>query len=65
MGGGYAGWLLTREALMREVLTDTERFVSGGELLDHRPRPAADPARTEPAHQQRYRKVLEPFFKPS
>ena len=65
MGGGYAGWLLTRKSLMREVLTDTERFVSGGDLLSiiGLDQPLI-PLELNPPHQQRYRKVLEPFFAP-
>ncbi len=66
MGSGYAGWLVTREAIQREVLTDSNRFVSGGELLKiigiDQP---LIPLELNPPHQQRYRKVLEPFFAPS
>ncbi len=66
MGSGYAGWLVTREAIQREVLTDTERFVSGGALLSiigiDQP---LIPLELNPPQQQRYRKVLEPFFAPS
>lgn len=66
MGSGYAGWLVTRDAIQREVLTDTDRFYSGGELLkiigiDH----PLIPIELNPPQQQRYRKVLEPFFAPS
>src|SRR5262245_48344239 len=30
MGSDRSGWLVTRHALIREVLSDTDRFVSGG-----------------------------------
>lgn len=65
MGSGYAGWLVTREAIQREVLTDTDKFVSGGALLSiigiDQP---LIPLELNPPQQQRYRKVLEPFFAP-
>ncbi len=68
LGGGTAGWLLTRYDLVREVLSDTENFISGGgepmmstiglnfPLI---------PIELNPPQQQRYRKVLEPFFAPA
>jgi len=68
MGGGRSGWLVTRYDLMREVLSDTVNFVSGGESsllsaigLDM----PLIPLELNPPHQQRYRKVLEPFFAPA
>jgi cytochrome P450 len=68
MGGGQSGWIVTRYALMREVLTDTENFMSGGEGNLLRPI-GIDwpliPLELNPPQQQRYRKVLEPFFAPA
>ena len=66
--GRRAGWLPTRYATMREILADTDNFASGGEqgmmstiglgwkLI---------PLELDPPEQQRYRKVLEPFFSPA
>ena len=68
LGGGRPGWLLTRYALIREILSDTENFMSSNptNLL------AAIgqdwpliPLELDPPQQQRYRKVLEPFFSPA
>ena len=61
------GWLPTRQALIREVLTDTEHFASGhsnmmGAIgLDWK----LIPLECDPPQQQLYRKVLEPFFSPA
>ncbi|MCX7864480.1 MAG: cytochrome P450, partial [Novosphingobium sp.] len=61
------GWLLTRQALMREVLSDPENFVSGETRmmrtigLDWR----LIPLEYNPPDHQMYRKVLEPFFSPA
>ena len=68
LGGGVSGWVLTRYALIREALTDTENFVSGND------RPMMStigldwpliPIELNPPQQQRYRRVLEPFFAPA
>jgi cytochrome P450 len=62
-----AGWLPTRHALIREVLTDTDHFASGmsnmmGAIgLDWR----LIPLEYDPPQQQLYRKALEPFFTPA
>jgi cytochrome P450 len=68
LGGGISGWVLTRYAMIREALTDTENFASGNERnmmsaigLDW----PLIPIELNPPHQQRYRKVLEPFFTPA
>ena len=68
VGSDSPGWLITRNGLIREVLTDTENFMSGGEPymlnvigLDT----PLIPLELNPPHQQRYRKVLEPFFAPA
>ncbi len=68
LGGGVSGWLLTRYALIREALTDTENFASGNARnmmstigLDW----PLIPIELNPPQQQRYRKVLEPFFAPA
>jgi cytochrome P450 len=68
LGGGTPGWLLTRYSLIREVLSDTDNFMSGGGDpmmstigLDW----PLIPIELNPPHQQRYRKVLEPFFAPA
>lgn len=68
LGGGVSGWLFTRYALIREALTDTEHFLSGNELnmmsaigIDW----LLIPIELNPPQQQRYRKVLEPFFAPA
>jgi len=68
LGGGEPGWLLTRHALIREVLADSDNFLSGGKEymlsaigLDW----PLIPLELNPPHQQRYRKVLEPFFSPA
>lgn len=61
------GWLPTRYALIREVLTDTEHFSSsqsnmmGAIGLDWK----LIPLELDPPQQQMYRKVLEPFFAPA
>jgi cytochrome P450 len=66
--GRRAGWLPTRYGLMREILADTDNFLSGGERgmmstigLDWK----LIPLELDPPEQQRYRKVLEPFFSPA
>lgn len=68
LGGGTAGWLLTRYDLVREVLSDTDNFISGSAEpmmstigLDF----PLIPIELNPPQQQRYRKVLEPFFAPA
>ena len=67
MGGGKAGWLPTRYAIMREVLADTDHFLSGGSNLmgaiglDWK----LIPLELDPPQQQIFRKVLEPFFSPA
>jgi cytochrome P450 len=68
LGGGTAGWLLTRYDLVREVLSDTDNFMSGSANpmmstigLDW----PLIPIELNPPQQQRYRKVLEPFFAPA
>lgn len=64
---GGSGWLLTRQALMREVLFDTDRFISGETRmmstigLDWK----LIPLEHNPPEHQLYRKVLEPFFSPA
>ena len=68
VGGGVSGWLLTRYTLIREALTDTENFESGGgrnmmSVIGH-DWPLI-PLELNPPQQQRYRKVLEPFFAPA
>lgn len=66
-GGRQPGWLPTRNMLIREVLTDTDHFVSGNSNMmgvigeDWR----LIPLELDPPDQQRYRKVLEPFFSPA
>ena len=68
LGGGEAGWLPTRHAHIREVLADTENFLSGGET-NMMSAIGQDwpliPLELNPPQQQRYRKVLEPFFAPA
>jgi cytochrome P450 len=60
------GWLPTRQAMIREVLADTEHFSSaqsnmmGAIGLDWK----LVPLEVDPPQQQLYRKVLEPFFAP-
>jgi len=68
LGGGISGWVLTRYAMIREALTDTENFASGNERnmmsaigFDW----PLIPIELNPPQQQRYRKVLEPFFAPA
>lgn len=68
--GRRAGWLPVRHKLIREVLTDTDNFVSGG--VDGESMMSvigADwkliPLELNPPQQQQYRKVLEPFFSPA
>ena len=67
LGGGVSGWLLTRDALIREALTDTENFASGS-ARNMMSTIGIDwpliPIELNPPQQQRYRKVLEPFFSP-
>jgi cytochrome P450 len=64
---GGAGWLLTRQALMREVLSNTSDFISGETRMmsaigiDWR----LIPLEYNPPEHQLYRKVLEPFFSPA
>jgi len=66
--GRRSGWLPTRYALIREVLTDTDHFASGGDegMMSVI---GADwkliPLELDPPQQQQYRKVLEPFFSPA
>ena len=66
-GSGGSGWLLTRQALMREVLSSPEDFLSGESRmmstigLDWR----LIPLEYNPPEHQIYRKVLEPFFSPA
>jgi cytochrome P450 len=61
------GWLPTRQALIREILTDASRFSSGqsnmmGAIgLSWR----LIPLEYDPPEHQLYRKVLEPFFTPA
>lgn len=65
--GRKAGWLPTRNQLIREILADTDNFVSGASNmmstigLDWK----LIPLELDPPEQQRYRKVLEPFFSPT
>ncbi len=68
LGGGVSGWLFTRYEMIREALTDTENFASGNERnmmsaigIDW----PLIPIELNPPQQQRYRKVLEPFFAPA
>src|SRR5579863_4917238 len=67
LGGAKAGWLPTRYAIMREVLADTDHFLSGGSNLmgaiglDWK----LIPLELDPPQQQIFRKVLEPFFSPA
>lgn len=68
LGGGRAGWLLTRYALIREILSDTENFTSCHETnllsaigIDW---PLIPLELDQPQHTM-YRKVLEPFFSPA
>jgi len=65
--GPRAGWLPTRNALMREILTDTDNFRSGGAGMMSVI--GADwkliPLELNPPEQQQYRKILEPFFSPA
>jgi cytochrome P450 len=63
-----SGWLPTRHALIREVLTDSETFSSVGDVafmsaigLDWR----LVPLEYDPPDHHLYRKALEPFFSPS
>jgi cytochrome P450 len=63
-----AGWLPTRHALIREILTDAERFSSVGQDsfmkaigVDWR----LIPLEYDPPDHHLYRKALEPFFSPS
>jgi cytochrome P450 len=66
-GTGGPGWILTRQALMREVLSDPEHFLSGESRmmstigLDWK----LIPLEYNPPEHQLYRKVLEPFFAPA
>jgi len=66
--GRRPGWLPTRHSLIREVLTDTDHFLSGGDegMMSVI---GADwkliPLELNPPQQQQYRKVLEPFFSPA
>lgn len=61
------GWLPTRQALIREILTDTEHFSSAQSNMlgvigvDWR----LIPIEFDPPQQQMYRRVLEPFFTPA
>ncbi|MCB2078849.1 MAG: cytochrome P450 [Novosphingobium sp.] len=66
--GRLSGWLPTRQSLIREILADTDHFVSGAEQgmmstigLEWK----LIPLELDPPEQQRYRKVLEPFFSPA
>ena len=68
LGGGISGWVLTRYDMIREALTDTWNFASGNERnmmsaigFDW----PLIPIELNPPQQQRYRKVLEPFFAPA
>jgi len=64
---GGSGWLLTRQALMREVLSSPDRFISGETRMmsmigiDWK----LIPLEYNPPEHQLYRKVLEPFFAPA
>jgi cytochrome P450 len=66
-GTGGAGWIPTRQALMREILSDPENFLSGETRmmsvigLDW----LLIPIEYNPPEHQMYRKVLEPFFSPA
>ena len=68
LGGGISGWLFTRYELIREALTDTENFASGN-TTNMMSAIGIDwpliPIELNPPQQQRYRKVLEPFFSPA
>ena len=64
----HAGWLPTRQALIREILADAERFSSVGEQpfmqtigLDWR----LIPLEYDPPDHHLYRRALEPFFSPA
>ena len=66
--GRRPGWLPTRNTLIREVLTDTDHFASGGESGMMSVIGAGwklIPLELDPPQQQQYRKVLEPFFSPA
>jgi cytochrome P450 len=67
LGGSYFSWLPTRNALIREVLSDTDHFLSGPsnmmgaigvnwKLI---------PLEFDPPQHGHYRKILEPFFSPA
>ncbi len=66
-GQGGAGWLLTRQAHMREVLSKPDLFISGAKAMlgvigiDWK----LIPIEFNPPEHQQYRKVLEPFFTPA
>lgn len=62
-----AGWIPTRNALIREVLTDHEHFSSeNGQFMSAIGRDwRLIPLEYDPPQQQLYRKVLEPFFSPT
>jgi cytochrome P450 len=61
------GWLPTRYSLIREVLADTEHFISGATNMlgaigiDWK----LIPLEFDPPQQRQYRKILEPIFSPS
>lgn len=61
------GWLPTRQALIREVLTDTDHFASGmSNMMGAIGIPwRLIPLEYDPPEQQLYRKALEPFFTPA
>lgn len=66
-GMGGAGWIVTRQALMREILSSPNDFLSGESLmmstigLDWK----LIPLEYNPPEHMMYRKVLEPFFSPA
>jgi len=61
------GWIPTRNALIREVLTDHEHFSSeNGQFMAAIGRDwKLIPLEYDPPRQQLYRKALEPFFSPA
>jgi cytochrome P450 len=68
IGRGRPGWILTRNAHIREAFTDSERFMSFREEnflapigLDVR----MTPLEFDPPEHYHYRKVLEPYFTPA
>ena len=67
-GRDRPGWILTRQAHIREVFADTEHFSSETEGnfltpigLDVR----MTPLEYDPPRQQLYRKIIEPYFTPA